>query len=155
MKKNFTTVDSFIVFMRASLRQALIHKLAHVKSAEENARMKAEDHLCGNLNYDQMLTLENTDNDIEKYETHAVRTIDVKSTVFLAGATNGDTQEVLVLKAAVVIGSLTNCRQLAVAPALLVCHRWCPILRLASTACQPPPAPPGNNKKKACLITLP
>jgi len=102
-------MDSFIVFMRASLRQALIHKLAHVKSAEQDAWMKAEDHLFGNLNYDQMLTLENTDAAIGKYETHAARKIDVKSTVFLVSDTNGDTQEVLALKAPVAVGSLTNC----------------------------------------------
>jgi hypothetical protein len=41
VKSNFVTVDSFLLSMRASLRQALIRKLAHAKSPDQAAWMKA------------------------------------------------------------------------------------------------------------------
>jgi hypothetical protein len=37
VKSNVVTVDSFLLSMRASLRQALIRKLAHVKSPDQAA----------------------------------------------------------------------------------------------------------------------
>ena len=68
VKSNFVTVDSFLLSMRASLRQALIRKLAHVKSPDQAAWMKAEDYIAGLLNDDQMLTIETTDHTIKIFE---------------------------------------------------------------------------------------
>ena len=68
VKSNFVTVDSFLLSMRASLRQALIRKLAHVKSPDQAAWMKAEDYIAGLLNDDQMLTIETTDHAIKIFE---------------------------------------------------------------------------------------
>ena len=45
--------------------------------------MKAEDHVAGLSNNDQMLTFENTDQTIKKYETYAASLIDTKTTVCL------------------------------------------------------------------------
>ena len=56
IEKNFVKVDSLMGFMRASLRQALITKLSKVGKDKE-AWGKAEDHLAGLLNEDQMLTI--------------------------------------------------------------------------------------------------
>ncbi len=79
VKTNFVTLDSFLLSMRASLRQAFIPKLADVKSADQAACIKAEDHIAGLLNDDQMLTMENTDQAIKKYETYAARAIDTNT----------------------------------------------------------------------------
>ena len=46
-----------------------------------------------------MLTMENTDQAIRKYETYAARAIDTNTTVLLAGASNDDNPEVVSLKA--------------------------------------------------------
>ena len=62
MKSNFVPVDSFLLFMWASLRQALMRMLAHVKSADQEAWMKAEDHVTDLLNDDQMLIIKNPGN---------------------------------------------------------------------------------------------
>ena len=70
--------------MWVSLRQDLMCKLAHFKTADQEAWMKAEVHVAGLLNDDQILTIENTDQDIKKYETYAARMIDTKTTVLLA-----------------------------------------------------------------------
>jgi hypothetical protein len=72
IEKNFVKVDSLMVFMRASLRQALIAKLSKVGKDKE-AWGKAEDHLAGLLKEDQMLTIENTDAAIKKFESHIQR----------------------------------------------------------------------------------
>jgi hypothetical protein len=85
--------------MRASLRQALIRKLAHVKSADQAAWIKAEDHIAGLLNDDQMLTMENTDQAIQKYETYASRAIDTNTTALLAGTSNDDNPEMVAMRA--------------------------------------------------------
>ena len=60
----------------------------HAKSADQVAWIKVEDHITGLLNDDQMLTMENTDQDIKKHETYAARVIDTNTTVFLADASN-------------------------------------------------------------------
>ena len=52
VKSNFVTVDSFLLSMRASLRQALIRKLAYVKSPDQAAWMKTEDYIAYLLNAD-------------------------------------------------------------------------------------------------------
>jgi hypothetical protein len=98
VKSNFVTVDSFLLSMRASLRQALIRKLAHVKSPDQAAWMKAEDYIAGLLNDDQMLTIETTDHAIKIFENCASRAIE-PNTVSLADASNDDTAEVMALKA--------------------------------------------------------
>jgi hypothetical protein len=72
IEKNFVKVDSLMVFMRASLRQALIAKLSKVGKDKETWG-KAEDHLAGLLNEAQMLTIENTDAAIKKFESHIQR----------------------------------------------------------------------------------
>jgi hypothetical protein len=67
VKSNFVTVDSFASSMRVSLRQALIHKLVHVKSPDQDTWINAEDYIAGLLNDDQMLTIENTDQSIKVF----------------------------------------------------------------------------------------
>ncbi len=52
VKSNFVTVDSFLLSMRASLRQDLIRKLAYVKSPDQAAWMKTEDYIAYLLNAD-------------------------------------------------------------------------------------------------------
>ena len=89
VKSNFVTVDSFLLSMRASLRQALIRKLAHVKSPDQAAWMKAEDYIAGLLNDDQMLTLETTDHAIKIFENCASRALE-PNTVLPAGASTDD-----------------------------------------------------------------
>ncbi len=93
VKSNFVTVDSFLLSMWTSLRQDLIHKLAHVKSPDQAAWMKAEDYIGGLLNDDQMLTIETTDHTIKIFENCASRAIEPNTTVLLAGASNDDTVE--------------------------------------------------------------
>jgi hypothetical protein len=85
--------------MQASLRQAFIRKLAHVKSADQAACIKAEDHIAGLLNDDQMLTMENTDQSIKKYETYASRAIDTNTRALLAGTSNDDNSEIVAMRA--------------------------------------------------------
>jgi hypothetical protein len=46
-----------------------------------------------------MMTMENTDQAIKKYETYTDRVIDTNTTVLLAGASNDDNPEVVSLKA--------------------------------------------------------
>ena len=46
-----------------------------------------------------MMTMENTDQTIKKYETYTDRVIDTNTTVLLAGASNDDNPEVVSLKA--------------------------------------------------------
>jgi len=55
--------------MCASLRQALIAKLSKVGKDKE-AWGKADDHLAGLLNEDQMMTIADTDAVIQKFESH-------------------------------------------------------------------------------------
>ena len=57
VKCNFVTVDSFLLFMCATLCEDLMRKLAHVKSNDQEVWMKEEDHVDGLLNDDQMLTI--------------------------------------------------------------------------------------------------
>jgi hypothetical protein len=99
VKSNFVTVDSFASCMRASLRQARTRKLAHVKSADQAAWIKAEEHIVGLLNDDQMLTIENTDQATRTYENYASRAIETNTTVLLADASNDNSPEVMAFKA--------------------------------------------------------
>ncbi len=99
VKSNFVTVDSFFLSMRDSLRQALIRKLARVKSPDQAAWMKAEDYIAGLLNDDQMLTIEITDHAIKIFENCASRAIESNTTVLLADASNDDTPETIAMKA--------------------------------------------------------
>ena len=90
--------QQFMVFMRASLRQALIAKLSKVGKDKE-ALGKAEDHLAGLLNEDQMLTIADTDAAIKKFESHIQRaTIENKAGLV---ATTTDNLEIIALKAKV------------------------------------------------------
>ena len=98
VKSNFVTVDSFLLSMWACLRQTLIHKLKHVKSSDQAVWIKTEDHITDLLNDDQMLTIENTDQTIKKYETYVVRVIDTNTTVLLVGAFNDDNPEMVTLQ---------------------------------------------------------
>ena len=72
IEKNFVKVDILMVFIRPSLRKALITKLSKVGKDKE-AWGKAEDHLAGLLNEDQMLTIADTDVDLKKCERHIQR----------------------------------------------------------------------------------
>ena len=51
-----------------------------VEIMNQEAWMKAEDHVTVSLHDDQVLTIENTDQDIKKYETYVARMIDTKTT---------------------------------------------------------------------------
>ena len=102
VKSNFVTVDSFLLSMRASLRQALIRKLAHVKSPDQAAWMKAEDYIAGLLNDDQMLTLETTDHAIKIFENCASRAIE-PTTVLPAGASPDDPVAVMLAMQAQIV----------------------------------------------------
>ena len=87
-----------MVFMCVSLRQALIAKLSKVGKDKE-AWGKAEDHLAGLLNEDQMLTIADTDAAIKKFESHIQRaTIENKAGLV---ATTTDNLEIIALKAKV------------------------------------------------------
>ena len=98
IENNFVKVDSLMVFMRASLRQSLIAKLSKVGKDME-AWGKAEDHLAGLLNEDQMLTIADTDAVIKKCESHIQRaTIENKAGLV---ATTTDNLEIIALKAKV------------------------------------------------------
>ena len=95
VKSNFVTVDSCLLSMWVSLRQNLIHKLAYVKSTDQSAWIKTEDHRTDLLNDDQILTIENTDQSIKKYEAYSVRVIDTNTTVLLTGASNDDNPDMV------------------------------------------------------------
>jgi hypothetical protein len=95
VKSNFVTVDSFASSMWASLRQALIRKLAHVKSPDQATWIKSEDYIAD----DQMLTIENTDQAIKVFENCASRAIDPTTTVLLAGASHDDNPEMVTMRA--------------------------------------------------------
>ncbi len=99
VKSNFVTVDSFASSMRASLRQALIHKLAYVKSPDQAAWIKSEDYIAGLLNDDQMLSIENTDQAIKLFENYASRAIEPTTTVLLSGASHDDNPEMVTMRA--------------------------------------------------------
>ena len=100
IENNFVKVDSLMVFMRASLRRALISKLSKVTvGKDKEAWGKAEDHLAGLLNEDQMLTIADTDAAIKKFESHIQRaTIENKAGLV---ATTTDNLEIIALKAKV------------------------------------------------------
>jgi hypothetical protein len=98
VKSNFVTVDSFSSSMWASLRQALIHKLVHVKSPDQAAWIKAEDYIAGLLNDDQMLTIENTDQTIKVFENCASRAIEPTTTFLLTGASHDDNPEMVTMR---------------------------------------------------------
>ncbi len=89
--------------MCVSLRQDLIVKLSKVGQDRE-AWVKAADHLAGLLNEDQMLTLENTDVVIKKFERHMQRvTIENKTDlVTITTTTTTDNLEIITLKTKVV-----------------------------------------------------
>jgi hypothetical protein len=98
IEKNFVKVDSLMVFMSVSLRQALITKLSKVGNDME-AWVKVEDHLAGLLNEDLMLTIENTDAVIKKFESHIQWTTIENKTDLVATTT--DNLEIIVLKSKV------------------------------------------------------
>ena len=98
VKSNFVTVDSFSSSMWASLRQALIHKLVHIKSPDQAAWIKAEDYIAGLLDDDQMLTIENTDQTIKVFENCASRAIEPTTTFLLTGASHDDNPEMVTMR---------------------------------------------------------
>jgi hypothetical protein len=84
VKSNFVIVDSFASSMWTSLRQALIRKLAHVKSPDQAVWIKTEDYIAGLLNDDQMQTIQNTDQTIKVFENCTFRTIEPTTKVLVA-----------------------------------------------------------------------
>jgi hypothetical protein len=98
VKSNFVMVDTFLLSIQDSLRQTLIHKLAHVKSADPSGWIKTEDHIVGLLNDDQMLTIENTDQGIKTFQNYVSMVIETNTTVLLTDTSNDDTPEVVTLK---------------------------------------------------------
>ncbi len=98
VKSDFVTVDSFSSSMRSSLRQTLIHKLAHVKSPYQASWIKVEDYIAGLLNDDQILTIENTDQTIKVFENCAFREIESTTTFLLTGASHDDNPEMVTMR---------------------------------------------------------
>ncbi len=98
IEKNFVKVDSLMVFMSVSLRQTLITKLSKVGNDME-AWVKVEDHLAGLLNEDLMMTIENADAVIKKFESHIQRTTIENKTGLVATTT--DNLEIIALKSKV------------------------------------------------------
>ncbi len=98
VKSNFVMVDTFLLSIQDSLRQTLIHKLAHIKSADQSAWIKTEDHIVGLLNDDQMLKIENTDQGIKTFQNYVSMVIETNTTVLLTDISNDDTPEVVTLK---------------------------------------------------------
>jgi hypothetical protein len=98
VKSNFVTVDSFTSSMWASLRQALIRKLAHVKSPDQTTWIKVEYYIAGLLQDDQILTIENTDQVIKVFENCASRALEPTTTVLFTGASHDDNPEMVTMR---------------------------------------------------------
>jgi hypothetical protein len=70
--KNFNGMASLMPFLRASLRQTMIRKLASVGKDKDGLK-KAEDHLKTLMDQEHMVTLEDTEAVVKRCEQHLQR----------------------------------------------------------------------------------
>ena len=65
--KNFNSMASLMPFLRASLRQTMIRKLASV-GKDKDGWKKVDDHLTTLMDQEHMITLEDTDAAVKRCE---------------------------------------------------------------------------------------
>ena len=70
--KNFNSMASLMPFLRASLRQTMIRKLASV-GKDKDGWKKADEHLTALLDQEHMITLEDTEAAVKRCEQHLQR----------------------------------------------------------------------------------
>ena len=70
--KNFNSMASLMPFLRARLRQTMIHKLATV-GKDKDGWKKADEHLTTLMDQEHMITLEDTDAAVKRCEQHLER----------------------------------------------------------------------------------
>jgi hypothetical protein len=70
--KNFNTMASLMPFLRASLRQTMIRKLASVGKDKDDWK-KADEHLTTLMDQEHMITLEDTEASIKRSEQYLQR----------------------------------------------------------------------------------
>ena len=70
--KNFDSMASLMPFLRASLRQTMIRKLANV-GKDKDGWEKADEHLTTLMDQEHMITLEDTEAAIKRCEQHLQR----------------------------------------------------------------------------------
>ena len=70
--KNFNSMASLMPFLRASLRQTMIRKLATV-GKDKDGWKKADEHLTILMDQEHMITIEDTDAAVKRCEQHLQR----------------------------------------------------------------------------------
>ena len=70
--KNFNSMASLMLCLRASLRQTMIRKLATV-GKDKDSWKKADEHLTILMDQEHMITIEDTDTAIKRCEQHLQR----------------------------------------------------------------------------------
>jgi hypothetical protein len=70
--KNFDSMASLMPFLRASLRQTMIRKLANV-GKDKDCWKKADEHLTTRMDQEHMITLKDTEAAIKRCEQHLHR----------------------------------------------------------------------------------
>ena len=70
--KNFNSMASLMPFLRASLRQTMIRKLASV-GKDKDGWKKADEHLTTLMDQEHMITLEDTEAAVKRCEQHLQR----------------------------------------------------------------------------------
>jgi len=70
--KNFNSMASLMPFLRASLGQTMIRKLATVGKVKDGLN-KADEHLTILMDQEHMITIEDTDTAIKRCEQHLQR----------------------------------------------------------------------------------
>jgi len=70
--KNFNSMASLMPFLRASLRQTMIRKLASV-GKDKDGWKKAYEHLTALMDQEHMITLEDTEAAVKRCEQHLQR----------------------------------------------------------------------------------
>ena len=97
IEKNFNDVPTFLKFMRASMRQAMIRRLAK-HSTNKAAWSKAEDFIQDLLQKNTALTLETTQMVIDRAQTYMSREEKLHTSTTLVASTSTDA-EIEILKA--------------------------------------------------------
>ena len=72
LQKNFTSMQSLMPFLRASLRQSMMRRLALV-GKDKDGWKKADEHLTTLMDQDHMITIEDTDAAIKRCELYLQR----------------------------------------------------------------------------------
>ena len=92
IEKNFNDVPTFLKFMRASMRQAMIRRLAK-HSTNKAAWSKAEDFIQDLLQKNTALTLETTQMAIDRAQTYMSREEKLHTSTTLVASTSTDTRD--------------------------------------------------------------